>query len=180
MSYPENRVPRRSLIRWLLGFSLVSTLGGVLTPVVGYLWPPARARSSEGGRTLVGAVSDFPLNSGTVVSVNDEPVIVVNTEAGGIKAYSAICTPSVLRRLLARRAPGDPVPVPRWPLQPAERHGHLRTAAKGRCRSMSSMSWGTKSTLVRPRCPIDVLFVLAGQNALQRADHNVPWLHTNP
>jgi cytochrome b6-f complex iron-sulfur subunit len=83
---------RRSLIRWLLGFSVVSTLGGVLTPVVGYLWPPARARSSEGGRMLVGAVSDFPLNSGTVVSVNDEPVIVVNTEAGGIKAYSAICT----------------------------------------------------------------------------------------
>jgi cytochrome b6-f complex iron-sulfur subunit len=85
-------LPRRSAIRWLLGFSLVSTLGGVLTPVVGYLWPPARARSSEGGRTLVGTVSDFPLNSGTVVSVNDEPVIVVNTEAGGIKAYSAICT----------------------------------------------------------------------------------------
>jgi hypothetical protein len=61
-------LPRRSLIRWLLGFSVVSTLGGVLTPVVGYLWPPARARSSEGGRTLVGAVSDFPLNSGTTMS----------------------------------------------------------------------------------------------------------------
>ena len=85
-------LPRRSVIRWLLGFSLVSTLGGVQTPVVGYLWPPVRARSSEGGRTLVGAVSDFPIDSGAVVSINDEPVIVVNTEAGGIKAYSAICT----------------------------------------------------------------------------------------
>jgi cytochrome b6-f complex iron-sulfur subunit len=40
----------------------------------------------------VGPVNDFPLNSGAVVSVDDEPVIVVNTEAGGLKAFSAICT----------------------------------------------------------------------------------------
>jgi hypothetical protein len=66
---------RRSLIRWLLGFSVVSMLGGVLTPVVGYRWPTARARSNQGGRTLVGAESDFSLNSGRVVPVNDEPVI---------------------------------------------------------------------------------------------------------
>jgi len=85
-------VTRRSLIRWLLGFSVVSTLGGVLIPIVGYVWPPARAQSNKGERTLVGAVNDFPLNSGKVVSVNDEPVIVVNTEASGIQVYSAICT----------------------------------------------------------------------------------------
>lgn len=84
---------RRLFIRWLLGFSVVSTLGGVLTPIVGYLWPPARASSSgKGGRILVGTVDDFPLNSGKVVVSNDKPVIVVNTEAGGLKAFSAICT----------------------------------------------------------------------------------------
>ena len=89
----ETQVTRRQLIGWLLGFSVVSTLGGVLTPIVGFLWPPARASSSgKGGRTLVGTVEDFPLNSGKVVPVNDEPVIVVNTEAGGLKAFSAICT----------------------------------------------------------------------------------------
>jgi cytochrome b6-f complex iron-sulfur subunit len=88
----ETPITRRRLIHLLLGFSVVSTLGGVLTPVVGYLWPPARAQSNKGERTLVGAVDDFPVDSGTVVSVNDEPVIVVNTEAGGIQVYSAICT----------------------------------------------------------------------------------------
>ena len=86
-------ITRRRLIGWLLGFSVISTLGGVLTPVVGFLWPPVRAGSSgQGGRTLVGTIEDFPLNSGKVVPVNDEPVIVVNTEAGGLKAFSAICT----------------------------------------------------------------------------------------
>ena len=88
----ETRVSRRRLIRWLLGFPVAGTLGGVLTPIVGYLWPPARALSNKGERTLVGTVNDFPLNSGKVLSVNDEPVIVVNTEAGGIQVYSAICT----------------------------------------------------------------------------------------
>ena len=83
---------RRHLIRWLLGFSVVSTLGGVLTPIVSYLWPQAHAQSNRGGRTLVGAASDFLLNSGTVVSVNNEPVMVVNTEAAGIQVFSAICT----------------------------------------------------------------------------------------
>jgi cytochrome b6-f complex iron-sulfur subunit len=91
-SVPEKPITRRNFIRWLLGFSVLSTLGGVLTPIVGYLWPPLRAQSNKGERTLVGAVGDFPLNSGKVVSVNDEPVIVVNSEAGGIQAYSAICT----------------------------------------------------------------------------------------
>jgi cytochrome b6-f complex iron-sulfur subunit len=90
--FDKASVTRRALIRWLLGFSVVSTLDGVLTPIISYLWPPARARSGKGGRTLVGNVSDFPLDSGTVVSVNDEPVIVVNSQAGGIKVYSAICT----------------------------------------------------------------------------------------
>jgi cytochrome b6-f complex iron-sulfur subunit len=89
----QTRLTRRRFIGWLLGFSVISTLAGVLAPITGYLWPPVvAARGSEGGRTLVGTVNDFPLNSGKVVSVNDEPVIIVNTEAGGIKAYSAICT----------------------------------------------------------------------------------------
>ena len=34
---------RRRLITYLLGFSVVATLGGVLTPIAGYLWPPSRA-----------------------------------------------------------------------------------------------------------------------------------------
>lgn len=91
-SVDEPRTTRRQVIGWLLGFSIVSTLGGVLTPIIGYLWPPAQASTSRGGRTLVGSVNDFPVNTGTVISVNDEPVIIVNTGVGGIKAYSAICT----------------------------------------------------------------------------------------
>jgi cytochrome b6-f complex iron-sulfur subunit len=83
---------RRRLITYLLGFSVVATLGGVLTPVIGYLWPPSRASAGGSGRVQVGTTADFPAGQGKVVPVNDKPVIVVNTAQGGLKAFSAICT----------------------------------------------------------------------------------------
>jgi len=83
---------RRRLITYLLGFSVVATLGGVLTPVIGYLWPPKRASAGGSGRVQIGTNLDFPVGQGKVVPVNDKPVIVVNTAQGGLKAFSAICT----------------------------------------------------------------------------------------
>ncbi len=83
---------RRRLITYLLGFSIVATLGGVLTPIIGYLWPPKRASAGGSGRVQIGTTVDFPSGQGKVVPVNDKPVIVVNTPQGGIKAFSAICT----------------------------------------------------------------------------------------
>jgi len=85
-------IGRRRLITYLLGFSALATLGGVLTPIIGYLWPPSRASGREGGRVQIGTPDDFPAGQGKVVPVNDKPVIVVNTAQGGLKAFSAICT----------------------------------------------------------------------------------------
>jgi cytochrome b6-f complex iron-sulfur subunit len=83
---------RRRLISYLLGFSVVATLGGVLTPIIGYLWPPSRASGSRSDRVQVGTTLDFPVGRGKIVSVNDKPVIVINTAQGGLRAFSAICT----------------------------------------------------------------------------------------
>ena len=82
---------RRSIIRALLGFSVTSTVAGMLWPIAGYLWPRS-ATVTYAGPVAVGNVAEFPPGSGKVVSVNDKPVIVVNTTAGGLKAFSAICT----------------------------------------------------------------------------------------
>jgi cytochrome b6-f complex iron-sulfur subunit len=85
-------VTRRGFLRWLLGFSMISTMTGMLVPIIGYLMPPPRQNMGSGEPTLVGAVGDFPVGSGKVVAVDNKPVIVVNTSVGGIKAFSAICT----------------------------------------------------------------------------------------
>ncbi len=88
----DTNVGRRTLITVLLGFSVVATVGGVLTPIIGYLWPPSRASAGGSGRVQVGTAADFPAGQGKVVPVNDKPVIIVNSAQGGLKAFSAICT----------------------------------------------------------------------------------------
>jgi cytochrome b6-f complex iron-sulfur subunit len=84
-------VSRRKFIQLLLGFSIVSTIAGIVAPIIAYLIP-TKAQTGYGGPTDVGKVEDFPIGSASVVSVSGKPVIVVNTKAGGLKAYSAICT----------------------------------------------------------------------------------------
>lgn len=84
-------ITRRKSIQLLLSFSFIATIGGIIAPIIAYLIPRESA-SAYGGPTEVGAMGDFPVNSSKIVSVNDKPVIVVNTKAGGLKAFSAICT----------------------------------------------------------------------------------------
>jgi Rieske Fe-S protein len=81
---------RRRFLNFLLGFSAVSTIGMIVSPVVGFLIPP-RAQGAGGGRVVAGTLQDIPANTGTVVAMGSAPVIVVNTEAG-VKAFSAVCT----------------------------------------------------------------------------------------
>lgn len=82
---------RRRFIRMLLGFSALSTLAMVVTPIVGFLIPPRTAGAGAGGRVLAGTTTDLPIGNGKVVAMGSKPVIVVNTTAG-VKAYSAVCT----------------------------------------------------------------------------------------
>lgn len=89
---PGEEMTRRGFIQWALGFAVVATIGGVIVPIIGYLWPPARRSAGGQTRVLVGAVKELPVGQAKVIPVNDKPVIVVNTAQGGIKAFSAICT----------------------------------------------------------------------------------------
>ena len=85
-------VRRRTFVQALVGFSVLATLGGVLTPIIAYLWPPAQRTATTGERVTVGDEKDLPVGQGKVVSAGDKPVIVVHTAQGGVKAYSAVCT----------------------------------------------------------------------------------------
>jgi hypothetical protein len=75
---------RRKFIQALLGFSIVSTFAGILAPIIATI---AESQTGYGGPTDVGKMEEFP-GSGTVVSVSNKPVIIVNTKTGGIKHFS--------------------------------------------------------------------------------------------
>ena len=82
---------RRRFVRMLLGFSIVSTVAMVVTPIVGFLIPPKTGGAGAGGRVPVGTTAEIVAGTGKVVALGSKPVIVVNT-AAGVKAYSATCT----------------------------------------------------------------------------------------
>lgn len=84
-------LPRRRFLKSLLGFSIVSTVGMVVTPILGFLVPPRTAGGAAGGRILAGTTTDIPVGQGKVVAMGSKPAIVVNTDAG-VRAFSAICT----------------------------------------------------------------------------------------
>jgi cytochrome b6-f complex iron-sulfur subunit len=85
------RLSRRRFIRFLTGFSVVSTLAIVATPIVGFLIPSRSSTSAAGGRVLAATLDKLPVGQGEVVAIGSKPAMVVNT-AQGAKAYSAICT----------------------------------------------------------------------------------------
>lgn len=84
-------IGRRTLIRSLLSLSIVSTMVGVLTPILGYLWPPLRSAEAGGGRVQVGSLLDIPPGTGKIVPIGDKPVIIVHTQEGEIQAFGAVC-----------------------------------------------------------------------------------------
>lgn len=84
-------IPRRRFLRWILGFSVVTTLAMVAAPVVAFLVPPRSTASGSGGKVSAGTVADLPPGRGKVVAMGSKPAIVVSTDQG-IRAYSAICT----------------------------------------------------------------------------------------
>jgi cytochrome b6-f complex iron-sulfur subunit len=83
---------RRSFIKYLLGFSAIATVGGVLTPIIGYLWPPARRAAEKGGQVRVASLAELQVVGGMVVPAEDQPVVLTYSERASVKAFSAICT----------------------------------------------------------------------------------------
>ncbi len=84
-------IGRRRFLRLALGFSIVSTLAMVATPILGFLVPPKTQGTGAGGRILAGTTDDIPIGQGKVVAMGNSPVMVINSDQG-VKAFSAICT----------------------------------------------------------------------------------------
>jgi cytochrome b6-f complex iron-sulfur subunit len=85
-------VSRRGFLKYiLLGFSAIATAGGLLAPIIAYLWPPKQAAGSATGRVAVASTADLPLGKGAVYSVASKPVLVIHAQ-DGFHAVSATCT----------------------------------------------------------------------------------------
>ncbi len=87
----EAKPTRRLWLQWLLGTSLGAVAFSILYPLVRYVLPPAESEAQT-GRVLAGHRSELPPNSGKIFRFGARAGIVVDTPAGEIRAFSAVCT----------------------------------------------------------------------------------------
>lgn len=89
-SAPAQPMSRRRVVRLVLGFSIVSTLTMIVTPIVGFLAPATRS-SAQPSRVMAATLDGIPAGKGKVVALGSKPIIVCNAPSG-LKAFSAVCT----------------------------------------------------------------------------------------
>lgn len=84
-------VTRRQFTNALLGGGLVGWLGSVLYPIVSYLKPP-KIPEANVHTVSAGLSADFKPNAGQVIKFGRKPVLVIKTDSGEFRAFSATCT----------------------------------------------------------------------------------------
>lgn len=82
---------RRDLLTWLLGSWLAGVVGSVIYPISRYLVPPDVAEAAPPS-VNAGRAADIAPNTGKIVPFGTQPVIVVRTSTGELRAFSGTCT----------------------------------------------------------------------------------------
>ena len=83
---------RKRFIDWVLGTGVGGLLAAVLYPVTRYIVPPEAAESTVNSVTLALGPAELPPNSGRIFRFGSKPGILVRTEGGELRAFSAVCT----------------------------------------------------------------------------------------
>ena len=94
MAGNEARTPtsRRTFVNWLLGTSGAAYVAAVVYPIVRYIIPPEVAESATTSVTLPFPPDEIVVNSARPFQFGNKPGILVRTETGEFRAFSAICT----------------------------------------------------------------------------------------
>ena len=83
---------RRGFVNWFLGLRGMAFLLSAVYPLSRYLVPPQVAESTAGTVTLPIKPEDVKTNSGQIFKFGSRPGILVRTDAGELRAFSAVCT----------------------------------------------------------------------------------------
>jgi Rieske Fe-S protein len=82
---------RRDFTKLLLGGGLLGWLGSALYPIVSYLRPP-QVPEANVQSVRAGSAAAFAANTAQIVKFGRKPVILIRSEAGEFRAFSATCT----------------------------------------------------------------------------------------
>jgi Rieske Fe-S protein len=83
---------RRSVLNWFLSTTVGAFVVSIVYPVSRYLIPPEVAESAAASVTLPFKPDEMKPNSGRLFRFGSRPGLLVRTESGEFRAFSAICT----------------------------------------------------------------------------------------
>jgi Rieske Fe-S protein len=87
----NHSLPRRAVVRALLGGGFLGSLLSFFYPVARYLLPPATSESSS-DEVVAGQVGELKNNSGKIFRFGSKPGLLVRATDGSYHALSATCT----------------------------------------------------------------------------------------
>jgi Rieske Fe-S protein len=82
---------RRKFLDYLLGSSAVATLAAIFYPIFKFMVPPEVVEAQQHS-VSVGKNAEIASNSGKIFKFGSKPGIIIRTETGALKAFSASCT----------------------------------------------------------------------------------------
>ena len=82
---------RRSLVGWLLGGGLVTSISSFIYPAVKFIMPPNVPEAAV-NEVVAGKVQILKPYSGAIVRFGNKPVLLVRVSETEWKALSAVCT----------------------------------------------------------------------------------------
>lgn len=82
---------RRSLIRWLLGGGIFSSIASFLYPVTRFIMPPNVPEAAV-NEVVAGKTQMLKPNAAAIVKFGNKPVLLIRTSETEWKALTAVCT----------------------------------------------------------------------------------------
>jgi cytochrome b6-f complex iron-sulfur subunit len=82
---------RRRFLNYLLGTSLVATLGAIFYPIFKFMSPPQVIEAAQNS-VVAAKVNELAANAGKIFKFGSKPGLLVRTPTGDLKAFSAVCT----------------------------------------------------------------------------------------
>ena len=82
---------RRKFLDYLLGTTAVATLGAIFYPILKFMIPPQIIEAQQNS-VPVGKNAEIPTNSGKIFKFGSKAGIIIRTETGDLKAFTAVCT----------------------------------------------------------------------------------------
>lgn len=82
---------RRQFLDYLLGTGAVATLAAIVYPILKFMIPPKIVEAQQNS-VVAGKASELPNNSMKIFKFGSKPGLLIRTETGDLKAFSALCT----------------------------------------------------------------------------------------